>query len=78
MKFTIFTPTYNRRELLKKLYESLKKQVYKDFEWIIVDDGSTDGTEGAVKEFISENILDIKYFYKKNEGKQRAYNLGVE
>ncbi len=78
MKFTIFTPTYNRRELLKKLYGSLKNQVYKDFEWIIVDDGSTDGTEEAVKEFLSENILDIKYFYKKNEGKQRAYNLGVE
>ena len=65
MKFTIFTPTYNRRELLKKLYGSLKNQVYKDFEWVIVDDGSTDGTEEAVKEFLSENILDIKYFYKK-------------
>ena len=50
MKFTIFTPTYNRKELLTNLYESLKKQAYKDFEWIIVDDGSSDGTELSVRE----------------------------
>ena len=78
MKFTIFTPTYNRKELLKKLYESLKNQTYKDFEWIIVDDGSSDGTELSVRQFLDEKILDIKYFYKENGGKQRAYNYGVE
>lgn len=78
MKFTVFTPTYNRKELLRKLYESLKNQTYKDFEWLIVDDGSDDNTEKIVKEFISENKLDIKYYYKKNGGKQRAYNFAVE
>lgn len=78
MKFTIFTPTYNREKLLKKLYESLKKQTYKDFEWIIVDDGSTDNTKEVVDKFLNEKILDIKYFYKANGGKQRAYNFGVE
>lgn len=78
MKFTIFTPTYNRKELLKNLYESLKNQTYKDFEWIIVDDGSSDGTELSVRQFLDEKILDIKYFYKENGGKQRAYNYGVE
>lgn len=78
MKFTIFTPTYNRKELLKNLYESLKNQTYKDFEWIIVDDGSSDGTELSVRQFLDEKILNIKYFYKENGGKQRAYNYGVE
>lgn len=78
MKFTIFTPTYNRKELLINLYESLKNQTYKDFEWIIVDDGSSDGTELSVRQFLDEKILDIKYFYKENGGKQRAYNYGVE
>ena len=78
MKFTIFTPTFNRKELLEKLYKSLQKQTYKDFEWLIVDDGSTDGTEEKVKEFLGEKKLDIKYFYKENGGKQRAYNFATE
>ncbi len=69
MKFTIFTPTYNRKELLTNLYESLKNQTYKDFEWIIVDDGSSDGTELSVRQFLDEKILNIKYFYKENGGK---------
>ena len=52
MKFTIFTPTYNRKELLKKLYFSLRNQTFKDFEWLIVDDGSNDGTNELVKDFL--------------------------
>ena len=51
MKFTIFTPTYNRENLLKKLYKSLKRQTFKDFEWVIVDYGSTDNTVKIVEEF---------------------------
>ena len=78
VKFTIFTPTYNRKELLTKLYGSLKKQTYKDFEWIVVDDGSSDGTKEIVQNFIDEKKLDIKYYYKENGGKQRAYNYGAE
>ena len=78
MKFTIFTPTFNRKELLEKLYKSLQKQTYTDFEWLIVDDGSTDGTGEKVKEFLEESKLDIKYFYKENGGKQRAYNFATD
>ena len=55
-KFTIFTPTYNREYTLSKLYEDLKKQTYNDFEWLIVDDGSTDNTEELVKKFIDEDV----------------------
>ena len=78
MKFTIFTPTFNRKELLEKLYKSLQKQTYKDFEWLIVDDGSADGTKEKVEEFLSEKKLDIKYYFKENGGKQRAYNFATD
>ena len=77
MKFTIFTPTFNRKELLEKLYKSLQKQTFKDFEWLIVDDGSADGTKEKVEEFLSEKKLDIKYYFKENGGKQRAYNFAT-
>ena len=75
---TIFTPTYNRKKTLPKLYESLKNQNDKDFEWLIVDDGSSDGTDKLIEEYKKENILNIRYFYKENGGKQRAVNFGVE
>ncbi|MFR4520663.1 MAG: glycosyltransferase family A protein, partial [Fusobacterium sp.] len=75
---TIFTPTYNRKKTLPKLYESLKNQDDKDFEWLVVDDGSSDGTDKLVEEYQKENILNIRYFYKENGGKQRAVNFGVE
>ena len=78
MKFTIFTPTFNRKELLEKLYKSLQKQTYKDFEWLIVDDGSADGTKEKAEEFLSEKKLDIKYYFKENGGKQRAYNFATD
>ena len=78
MKFTVFTPTFNRKELLEKLYKSLQKQTFKDFEWLIVDDGSTDGTKEKVKKFLCEKKLDIKYYFKENGGKQRAYNFATE
>ena len=46
---TVFTPTYNRAKLLSKLYDSLKAQTSFDFEWLIVDDGSTDNTLEELK-----------------------------
>ena len=51
-KITVFTPTYNRGYILNKLYESLKKQTVNKFEWLIVDDGSTDQTEQLVQSWI--------------------------
>ena len=78
MKFTIFTPTFNRKELLEKLYKSLQKQTFKDFEWLIVDDGSDDGTKEKAEEFLNEKKLDIKYYFKENGGKQRAYNFATD
>lgn len=75
---TIFTPAYNRAALLPRLYESLKNQRVNNFEWIIVDDGSTDDTERVVHAFIEENKIPIRYIKKENEGKHLAINKGVE
>lgn len=74
---TIFTPTYNRANLLPRLFESLIKLNEQDFEWLIVDDGSTDNTEELVKEFIKKAAFTISYFKKRNEGKHMAINDGV-
>lgn len=79
MKFiSIITPSYNRANLLPKAYESLKQQTSKNFEWIIVDDGSKDNTNEVVKNFIEENQLEIKFIQKENGGKHTAVNIGVK
>ena len=75
---TIFTPAYNRAYTLHKCYESLKKQTNKDFEWLIIDDGSTDNTRELVQSWIEENIIPIKYHYQKNQGMHGAHNTAYE
>ena len=74
---TVFTPTYNRAHLLPVLYQSLVQQTCTDFEWLIVDDGSTDGTEQLVNSWSIENKIVIRYFKQQNGGKHRAINKGV-
>ncbi len=74
---TIVTPVYNRSNLLGRLYESLIKQTDLDFDWLIVDDGSTDNVRNVVEHFIKDNILNIKYIFQKNQGKYVAHNTGV-
>lgn len=75
---TIFTPTYNRKNLLFNLYQSLCKQRNRNFVWMIVDDGSTDETEKDVSDWQNENVLQILYFFKENGGKHTAHNYAVE
>lgn len=75
---TVFTPTYNRKNELINLYKSLLEQEFKDFEWVIVDDGSKDNTEETVKNFIKENKIKINYYKQENKGKSLAHNKGVE
>ena len=60
------------------MYESLKKQTFKDFEWLIVDDGSIDGTRDLVEGWVTEGHLDIRYYYQENGGKHRAINKGAQ
>ena len=76
---TIFTPTYNRAELLSRGYRALTRQKCKDFVWMIVDDGSTDDTEAVVREFqAQDNGFEIKYIYKENGGLHTGYNCAIE
>lgn len=77
-KLTVFTPTYNRKELLKRVYDSLLRQTSDDFVWLVVDDGSTDDTKSLVDKWIQEGKIDIRYKYCENGGKMRAHNRGVE
>ena len=73
MLITVFTPTYNRAYILPKLFESLKRQSFRDFEWIIVDDGSTDNLESLVSEWIvNESEFQIEYYRKENGGMYTA------
>lgn len=75
---TVFTPTYNRAYSLGDVYESLCVQSMQNFEWVIVDDGSSDNTEELVQSWIDENRIAIRYAKKINGGKHTAINLGVE
>lgn len=76
---TIFTPTYNRADLLPRCYEALKRQTSKDFIWMIVDDGSTDNTREIVSAWQDkENGFDIKYIHKENGGLHTGYNVAIE
>lgn len=70
---TILTPTYNRVHLLPDLYKSLNEQTMMNFEWLIIDDGSTDATEDAVRNF-NDNGFTIEYVKKENGGKHTALN----
>jgi len=74
-KLTIFTPAFNRAHLLPRLYESLCNQTCQDFDWLVVDDGSSDGTKALVAGWISENKIPITYIYQENQGMHGAHNM---
>ncbi len=76
---TFFTPTYNRANILHRCYESLCNQTSFDFKWLIVDDGSADGTEELVKSWMEkEKRFPIEYRYKENGGLHTTYNMALE
>lgn len=77
---TIITPAYNRANLLPTLYNSLQLQSNHNFEWLLVDDGSTDLTRAVFEECLlkSEPKFEVKYIYKANGGKHTALNLGIK
>lgn len=77
-EIVIVTPSYNRKEFLKKLYNSLLKQDNYDFKWLIIDDGSTDDTGNYIQKLIDDNYIKIEYHYKGNGGKCRALNYAFE
>lgn len=72
---SIVTPTYNRAGNLLVLYQSLLAQTSKDFEWLIIDDGSQDNTKEIVDGFVKDGCVTISYVYKENGGKHSALNI---
>lgn len=78
-KITLFTPTYNRAYILDTLYRSIQRQTFRDFEWLIVDDGSSDNTVGLIQKWMADgNDFPIRYYRQENGGKCRAINKGLD
>lgn len=75
--FTVFTPTHNRAHTLSRVYESLRAQTDPRFEWVVVDDGSTDCTAETVAAWRSEADFPIRYLHQDNRGKHVAFNRAV-
>lgn len=75
---TIFTPAFNRAHTIGRTYESLCKQTCKDFEWLVVDDGSTDNTRELVNSWIKEGKISIRYIYQENQGMHGAHNTAYD
>ncbi len=76
--FTLFIPTYNRAALLPRTFASIEAQTFRDFELVIVDDGSTDNTEAVVTAWQQRVDFPVRYVRQANQGKYAAHNLGVE
>jgi glycosyltransferase involved in cell wall biosynthesis len=76
--FTVFTPSYNRVRTLPRVYVSLQRQTCRNFEWLIVDDGSTDGTQALIAQWQAESNFPIRYIFQENQGKPAAFNHGVQ
>ena len=78
MQLTVFTPAYNRADLLVRCYESMKRQTEQDFVWMIIDDGSTDDTREVVASWKQvDHGFKLEYYYKENGGLHTAYNEAI-
>lgn len=77
--FTIFTPVYNGEKLFYRAYDSINNSIFKDFEWIIINDGSTDHSDEIINSLIKDSNLDIKYInWSINKGKHIAWNYASQ
>ena len=75
---TVFTPAYNRAHTIGRTYESLCRQMCKDFEWLVIDDGSSDNTRELVEGWIAERKIPIRYIYQENQGMHGAHNTAYK
>lgn len=79
LKITVFTPTYNRAYIIENLYRSLQRQTFKNFEWLVVDDGSSDNTEELFDKWTADiNFFSLRYYKQSNSGKCCAINWALD
>ena len=76
--FTVFTPVYNRKHTIHRVWDSLNQQTYKHFEWIIVNDGSEDGIEPLLESYKRNANFPVRIFHQKNSGKHIAFNKAID
>jgi glycosyltransferase involved in cell wall biosynthesis len=76
--FTVYTGTRNRAHTLSRPYDSLRTQTFRDFEWLIIDNDSTDGTEELVAGWQADADFPIRYIRHANRGHHGSSNRGVE
>jgi glycosyltransferase involved in cell wall biosynthesis len=77
MRVTVLTPTFNRADTIPRVFDSLEAQTFRDFEWLVVDDGSTDETRVVIEHFVAAAEFPVRYVYQDNGGKHVALNTGV-
>jgi glycosyltransferase involved in cell wall biosynthesis len=75
---TVLTPTFNRAHTLPRAYASLEAQAFRDFEWIVVDDGSTDDTAALIESQRKVATFPVRYMWQENSGKHVARNRAVD
>jgi len=76
--FTIFTSVYNRKHTIERVWESLINQTNKNFEWILIDNGSEDNVGPLLEEYKSKADFDVQIYYQENKGKYRAFNRALD
>ena len=76
--FTVFTPVFNRKHTIHRVWNSLQSQTYNNFEWIVVNDGSTDGIEPILEDYKKKAKFPMRIYHQKNRGKHMAFNRAVE
>lgn len=76
--FTVFTPVYNGGSTIHRVYQSLLRQTFADFEWLIIDDGSTDNTIQVIEQMVNESKIKIRFFKQDNMHKFYSLLRGIE
>ena len=76
--FTVFTPIYNRKHTIYRVWDSLIAQTNKNFEWLIVNDGSNDNIEPLLEEYKDKADFKVRIFHQQNSGKHIAFNKAIE
>ena len=77
MRYSVIIPVYNAKETLRRCLDSLVRQQFSDYELLLINDGSTDGSDAICREYANTYSC-VRYFVKENGGVSSARNLGLE